>query len=121
MNKTKLQEFKKSIHTQIEQIQNELESLTRNHHDYEVYADWTDVASAETNNEIVKKIRNRDLLKLKQLKLALQRIEDGEFGECAECGEEISMERLKINPATLYCINCQLELEKNNRKQNYIM
>ena len=38
---------------------------------------------------------------------ALQRIEDGEYGCCATCGEEIELNRLMANPVALLCISCQ--------------
>jgi len=40
------------------------------------------------------------------LKGALLRIENGEFGECMACGEEISPARLRSNPAITLCIDC---------------
>jgi DnaK suppressor protein len=41
-----------------------------------------------------------------QAKAALQRIEDGEFGYCLECGEEIAIKRLNHNPSVATCITC---------------
>lgn len=43
---------------------------------------------------------------LRLISAALQRIEEDEFGYCAECGEEINPKRLEIDPVTLYCIEC---------------
>jgi len=40
------------------------------------------------------------------LNAALSRIENGVFGECAECGEPIAEGRLKSNPAVLLCVDC---------------
>ena len=37
---------------------------------------------------------------------ALQRIEDGEYGFCIECGSEIPFERLRIDPAASHCVAC---------------
>ena len=37
---------------------------------------------------------------------ALRRIEEGEFGYCSECGEEIAGKRLELDPATPTCVNC---------------
>ncbi|MEL7487695.1 MAG: TraR/DksA C4-type zinc finger protein [Pseudomonadota bacterium] len=41
-----------------------------------------------------------------RIKDALARIEDGEFGFCAECGEAIALKRLEINPTTELCADC---------------
>ncbi len=41
-----------------------------------------------------------------QLNAALVRLDEGEFGFCEECGEEIGRERLQLNPALRLCISC---------------
>ncbi len=43
---------------------------------------------------------------LKRIGAALVRIEDGEFGWCAECGEGIALKRLDINPTATHCAGC---------------
>jgi DnaK suppressor protein len=43
---------------------------------------------------------------------ALQRIADGSFGECVQCGVEIGAKRLEALPWTPHCINCQEKIEK---------
>ncbi len=40
------------------------------------------------------------------LKRALLRIEQGTFGQCEECGEDIAPNRLTADPAVRYCIDC---------------
>jgi DnaK suppressor protein len=37
---------------------------------------------------------------------ALERIAEGEFGYCCECGEEIAEKRLELDPTTPTCVNC---------------
>lgn len=41
-----------------------------------------------------------------RIKSALQRLEDGDYGYCIECGEEIAEKRLEIDPAATHCIKC---------------
>lgn len=48
-------------------------------------------------------MRQRELSQLKQ---ALERLDDGSFGLCKECEEEIVEKRLEINPATQICVQC---------------
>jgi len=43
---------------------------------------------------------------LRDIAGALSRIEDGEFGYCVECGTQIALKRLQINPAVALCITC---------------
>lgn len=45
-------------------------------------------------------------LETKQLEAALARLEEGSFGYCVECGEEIEAKRLDLSPAVLSCLDC---------------
>lgn len=56
--------------------------------------------------EMAKAGQARAELELKKITAALQRIEDGSFGECFECGEEIAEGRLSANPTVTLCIQC---------------
>ena len=40
------------------------------------------------------------------LRAALRRMDEGEFGECAECGEPIPEKRLEIDATALVCVGC---------------
>ena len=41
-----------------------------------------------------------------RIEAAIQRIDDGEYGYCVTCGDEISQKRLKVDPTVPTCINC---------------
>ncbi|ATW03993.1 TraR/DksA family transcriptional regulator [Sphingorhabdus sp. YGSMI21] len=43
---------------------------------------------------------------LARIEIALNRVDDGEYGWCAECGETIAYRRLEIDPAAHLCIAC---------------
>ena len=47
--------------------------------------------------------RRTDLVRIKA---ALKRLDDGDYGYCLECGEEIADKRLEIDPAAAMCISC---------------
>ncbi|MEH6357062.1 MAG: TraR/DksA family transcriptional regulator [Marinobacter sp.] len=48
---------------------------------------------------------------LRLIEAALLRIDNDEYGGCRECGEPINPKRLKVDPTSLYCIDCaQLDL-----------
>jgi DnaK suppressor protein len=49
---------------------------------------------------------------LQLIDAALSRIKQGEFGVCANCGEEIGLARLKALPWTQFCVACQESFEK---------
>ena len=54
--------------------------------------------------------RNRS--RLRKLETALERMREGSFGQCANCGSDIGIKRLEAMPWTEYCRNCQEELER---------
>lgn len=47
--------------------------------------------------------RAAELVKIEQ---ALGRIDEGEYGYCVACGEEVGAKRLEIDPAATHCIRC---------------
>jgi DnaK suppressor protein len=51
----------------------------------------------------------------RRIDLALERLEQGEFGDCLECGQAISEGRLDIDPATELCIRCADLLESGRQ------
>lgn len=58
---------------------------------------------------------NRRKQELKNIELALTRIDNDEYGYCQLCEKEIPARRLEINPALTYCIHCAEKLESNNQ------
>jgi len=57
----------------------------------------------------------RDLEELRGLEAALRRIADGGFGLCADCGADVPLERLRVQPAAERCLECQARHEKTYR------
>ena len=57
----------------------------------------------------------RDAEELAGLESALQRLREGEYGVCTECGEPIARERLFANPAATRCAECQQFAERTAR------
>lgn len=57
---------------------------------------------------------HNNLVKIQE---ALKRIENNEFGKCMSCGTEIPIGRLEILPFTLYCMDCQKEIERTRRNR----
>ncbi len=48
---------------------------------------------------------------LSLVRLALERMREGSFGECMHCGKTIGEKRLEALPSTPYCIECQKKIE----------
>ena len=75
-------------------------------------ADEVDLATSETGQTLNMRLRDRELVLLKKIDETLKKIEEGEFGICERCGEEIGAKRLEARPVAQLCIRCKEELEK---------
>lgn len=64
-------------------------------------------AQALSERELEMILDDRESAELDAIDAALQRIEDGSYGECAECGTEIAAARLQAAPQALRCVACQ--------------
>lgn len=78
----------------------------------ENFPDPTDRATLEADRNFMLRIRDREHKLIKKIKQALERIENGTFGICEDCDNEISIERLKARPVTTQCIECKTKEEK---------
>src|SRR3954468_21126206 len=77
--------------------------------------DEIDLASSEYAQSMVFRLRDREKFLLQKIEKALQRIEEGTFGICERCEEDIAPKRLDARPVTTLCIRCKEEQEKKER------
>ena len=73
----------------------------------ENFPDPTDRAAHEANRSFELRIRDREHKLIKKIRKTLVRIDNGTFGICEACEEEISLKRLKARPVTTQCIECK--------------
>lgn len=79
------------------------------------FPDPNDRATQESDRSFELRIRDRERKLLNKVREALERIDDGSFGICEICGEEISEGRLKARPVTTLCIDCKIEEERKEK------
>ena len=83
-----------------------------------LFPDMGDQASAETDMNFMLRLRGREQRLLKKIDEALERIENGTFGICDDCGSEIGLKRLEARPVTTMCIECKtLQEEEEKRRE----
>lgn len=113
LTKKQLTYLKEYIHAERERIQN---SFQADEEKYQLKSedrmDDVDQAAAEYERSQMLRFRNRDLLYAKKLLKALDKIDQGDYGECEDCGEDIRFERLKARPTAQLCIACKDESER---------
>ncbi len=79
------------------------------------FPDPTDRATYEADRNFELRIRDREHKLIKKVRKALDRIEDGTFGICEKCGDDISVKRLKARPVTTQCIECKTREEAREK------
>lgn len=77
--------------------------------------DPVDRASHYVERNYSERFCNRRNLLIRKIEGALRDIEDGTYGICEQCGEDIAIERLKARPVTRYCIDCKTRMENYER------
>lgn len=118
MKKKDLDTFRKLLDEEKRKILRHLEDLSDSAEaDLEVGSgDSVDIAAMEINQANLQKIGKREKYLLKKIDLALRKIDDGTFGECESCGEEIGVPRLMARPVAQLCIDCKTEQENMERR-----
>lgn len=109
--KEQLEAMKADINTDVEQTLNEMTSHTGN------IPDPNDRATMEFDRSFELRIRGRERKLMDKVEEALARIDDGSFGVCAGCGEEIAVKRLQARPVAKYCIDCKTRQEQREKEQ----
>jgi len=71
-----------------------------------------DAISADRNREYKYLLTTMNRKKLSQIDEALVKMQNGAYGICEECGDEIPIARLKVLPFTKLCVDCASNMEK---------
>ncbi len=116
MNETELTFFRDLLSGQLAGLIEEAERTVEGMNGERVeFPDPTDRASLESDRNFDLRIRDRERKLIKKIREALDRIQDGSFGVCEECGGGIGLERLRARPVTTLCIACKAEQEAEER------
>jgi DnaK suppressor protein len=78
--------------------------------------DEGDLSNLEAARDLDYELLNMSSETLRNIDRALERLEEGTYGTCEECGLEIGERRLKAMPFARYCVNCQEEKERFSEK-----
>jgi DnaK suppressor protein len=81
--------------------------------------DEVDQTLKERDEMLGRKLHGRHSFYLRKVDNALEKIENGNFGTCVECDEEISLSRLYARPTATECITCKEELEREETNIRY--
>ncbi len=70
-----------------------------------------DLGTDTFNQEVSLGLYENEEQLLEQVSAALRRIDEGSYGQCSECGQEITRERLDAIPYSIQCVACARELQ----------
>ena len=79
------------------------------------FPDMGDQATAEADRNFMLRLRDRERMLLKKIEETIERIDNGPYGICDECGNEIVIKRLEARPVTTLCIDCKTRQEEEER------
>jgi DnaK suppressor protein len=92
-----------------------LEDLLGASGEHWAYADEVDEIQANERREIGFATRELLVDRVNRITAALERLDNGEYGRCVECGENIAPARLQVLPEVQTCVRCQDRLERIGR------
>jgi DnaK suppressor protein len=116
LSESQLEFFKKLLNEKLEELLSEVnKTVSGMSDDMENIPDPSDRATLESDRSFTLRIRDRERKLIGKIKDALERIEQGTYGVCELCEEDISEGRLKARPVTTLCIECKKKQEDDEK------
>lgn len=117
MSKEQLEAFRKQLEEKRDEIVKRAQQTLQQDMtlDADDLPDEMDLASSEYLQAFTFRLRGREKNLLDKIQRALERLDNGTFGICEECDEQISAKRLEARPETTLCIRCKEEQERVER------
>ena len=118
MNKDDLEYFKKLLEGKRDELLDQAKRALEQElvMAKEELPDEMDLATSEYDRFLTIRFRGRERTLLNKIEQALKLIEDGSYGTCVECGEEIPKARLELRPVATLCIRCKEEQERKEKQ-----
>jgi len=117
MDAEKLEQFRRLLQEEMKTLLSEADKTVHEMgDDASNFPDPTDRATQESDRTFELRIRDRERRLANKVREALERIENGCYGICEDCGAEISEARLKARPVTTQCIDCKMEAEEKEKR-----
>jgi len=116
MNKKRRAFFQKLLEERLEMLRQEAEKPVAEEAGAALnLPDTVDLANHESSRDFTIRLRDRERKLMRKIQVALSRIDDGSYGACEVCGEEIGEKRLIARPMATHCIDCKTESETQER------
>ena len=114
LDRKTIAKFKKILLKEREQIVGEVKQIAESSKEMgqDGIQDIGDEAANIYNKQVLLSLNENERMRLQEADEALDRIENGTYGVCEECGGPISLKRLEVRPVAKYCVPCLTKLEK---------
>ena len=114
LDKRTIARFRKILFKEREQIVGEVKQIVESSNEMgqDGIQDIGDEAANIYNKQILLSLNENERIRLREVDESLDRIENGTYGICEECGGPISLKRLEVRPVAKYCVPCLTKLEK---------
>lgn len=119
LTKEQLEHFRQVLEDEKRTIIEKMDQMKRGdiHTQREDMLDDADAASVEVDHNLLFRIRGREIHLIKKIDEALEKMDQGTYGICDACGEEINIARLEARPVAPLCISCKEEQEKMEKRR----
>jgi DnaK suppressor protein len=117
MKKERVAHFKKALIDKRRQLEDEVgrSALYGKGQEDDCIKDLGDQATTAYTREFLFELGNGDRRLLREVLIALRKLDEGGFGECERCTEAIAERRLEALPFARYCIGCQRLVEQEEK------
>ena len=114
LDRKTIAKFRKILLKEREQIVGEVKQIVESSKEMgqDGIQDIGDEAANIYNKQVLLSLNENERIRLKEVDESLDRIENGTYGVCEECGGPISLKRLEVRPVAKYCVPCLTKLEK---------
>jgi len=116
MNEERLQNIRTRLIGLREELLGEIRSKNAEAADLrdEGVADIADQGLTDNLSELLHLLSDSKRQEIMQIDEALDRLQEGRYGQCLGCGEKIDIQRLELRPYTRFCISCKESLEQSD-------
>jgi DnaK suppressor protein len=118
LNKKKMADYKKILQQRLAELLSEADRAVKDISESEAdtSSDPTDQAVQELDRSRLLRFKDRERKLIRKIEKAIVRIDEGTYGACEACSQQISEPRLKARPMTTLCIDCATELESEKAR-----
>lgn len=114
MDKAEVQQARESLLQMRREVLHEVKNSFRSSRELgqDDVPDIGDMSSNTYSQDVLLNLSAAQTRKLQDIDAALERLDQGVYGICVRCEEEIAPGRMRVRPFSRYCVDCKTDVEK---------